>query len=64
MCSTYPMMLWVVLGAGGLQDSCRLLLDRAVAVSPSGAAGSSGPRARASRALAWLLPALFSAMHW
>lgn len=64
MCRTYPMMLWVALGGGSLQDRCRVLVERGVALRPSGAAGRSWTSATASRALAWLVPALFSAMHW
>lgn len=64
MCSTYPMMLLVALGGGSLQVICKVLVERGVALSPSGAGGRSWTWATARRALAWLVPALFSAMHW
>lgn len=57
------MMLSLTLGGGSLQDTCRVLLVRAVALSPSGAGGRSWTWATARRALAWLVPAVFSAMH-
>lgn len=64
MCSTYPIMPSVTSGAGWTQVSCRAVGDRAVAVRSWGASGNSVDWVRARRALAWLVPALFSAIHW
>lgn len=58
------MMLWLASPAGWSQVSWRLLELRAVTFRPAGASGRSGPGLMARRALAWLVPALFSAMHW
>lgn len=49
---------------GSCQETRREVVERAVACTPLGELGSSLDRPTASRALAWLVPALFSAMHW
>ncbi|TNN54440.1 hypothetical protein EYF80_035349 [Liparis tanakae] len=62
--TTYPMMLSVPLAGGWLQVICRAVVDSALPARPWGAPGSAWSWATARRALAWLVPALFSAMHW
>lgn len=64
MCSTYPMIPSVTSAGGCIQDTCSEVPESAVALRLAGASGNSLARETASRALAWLVPALFSAMHW